>query len=837
VVVAGPPGVGKTRLVDDVIGALSSDDWHVERVVGTPAISKLPLAAFAFIEEPISMDLDRFPMAFGSAHRSLVERASGRRLLLVIDDAHCLDDVSAALAYQLVAAGEAVVAATARTSAHAPEAIVALWKNEHCERMELQPLARSELDELVDAVLGGPVDVEALRLLWDASQGNLLYLRELIHDGLRTGSLFRDDVWRWRRPVRPPVGVRDLIGSQIDALSTEGRCALELVAHAEPLEWTLLASLAEEEVLEELVRDGHLNAGSDGRRLTAHLSHPLVAEVLRANVSEIRRRRIYGQLVDALNAFDQRRTDTLRRVTWTVDAGREVGPDELLEAARRVMLLDATRAESLAERASEAGAGLQADVVRAQVLMFANRAAAAEGLLSSIRTPLIGDDIEVTVMRAHNLTFGLYEPERAASLLDDLILRADAARSRYVRAQQLSMLLFAGQVAEVIDRARVLLDDEASAPSDRLRTMLTLIPAVAANGRPIEALRIADAANALAGVAERELPYARGQLAAGAILAMQWAGRLEDAEKLASIGYDYGVRQDATLLRGVSAYQLGLSAYWSGHMHTAQARFAEAVSALRLADVGFLPSACDHLVAAQALLGIRSSSDAVVAEGARFPLYATERARLEGVAAVGRGDLVQARELARRAADVAADNGLTMLEALALWDGARWGDVNAVRERLSEVACQCEGALAPAITAAIAAWSSSDGAALQSSARDLEQLGFVLWAAEMHRVAARIHAKAGLTARALQAHALADRLLAQCEGTSTPLAGRSPKDHAPDLTRREREVVELAARDFTNAEIAERLSISVRTVETHLQHVYDKLGLRSRRDLALTLHD
>jgi hypothetical protein len=99
VVVAGPPGVGKTRLLDEVIGALNSDDWHVERVVGTPAISKLPLAAFAFIEEPVSMDLDRFPMAFGSAHRSLVERANGRRLLLVIDDAHCLDDVSAALAY------------------------------------------------------------------------------------------------------------------------------------------------------------------------------------------------------------------------------------------------------------------------------------------------------------------------------------------------------------------------------------------------------------------------------------------------------------------------------------------------------------------------------------------------------------------------------------------------------------------------------------------------------------------------------------------------------------------------------------------------------------------
>jgi DNA-binding CsgD family transcriptional regulator len=702
--------------------------------------------------------------------------------------------------------------------------------------MELQPLARSEVEELVDAVLDGPVDVEARRLLWDASQGNLLYLRELIRDGLRTGSLFLDDVWRWQRPMRPPVGVRDLIGSQVDALSPQGRRALELVAHAEPLEWTLLASLAEEDALDELVRDGHLMAEPDGNRIAARVSHPLVAEVLRANVSEVRRRRIYGELVDALNAFDQRRTDALRRVTWTVDAGRAVTADELIEAARRVMLLDATRAEALAVRASEAGAGLRADVVRAQVLMFANRAEAAEGILSSVTTPLIDDDIEVTVMRAHNLTFGLYEPGRAVSLIDDLLRRmGDAAHSRYVRAQQLSMLLFAGQVVEVINRAGVLLRDEESTPSDRLRTMLTLVPAVAASGRPIEALRTADAANALVGIAERDLPYARGQLAAGAVLALQWAGRLEDAEKLASLGYEHGVRQDATLLRGVSAYQLGLCAYWSGRMNSARARFAEAVAAMRLADVGFLPSACDHLVAVEALLGITSGRNEVIADAARFPLYETERTRLEGVAAAGRGDLARARELAGRAAETAAENGLAMLEVLALWDCARWGDVDAVGARLQEAASRCDGALAPVLAAAVAAWSSADATGLEAKGRELERLGFVLWAAELHRVAARIHAKAGLAVRALHAHTLADRLLARCERSATLLSDRSPEDVGPELTRREREVVELATRGLTNAEIAKRLSISARTVETHLQHVYGKLGLRSRRDLVLTL--
>ena len=45
-------------------------------------------------------------------------------------------------------------------------------------------------------------------------------------------------------------------------------------------------------------------------------------------------------------------------------------------------------------------------------------------------------------------------------------------------------------------------------------------------------------------------------------------------------------------------------------------------------------------------------------------------------------------------------------------------------------------------------------------------------------------------------------------------------------------VVALAAQDHTNAEIADRLFLSRYTVETHLKHVFAKLGLRSRAELA-----
>jgi RNA polymerase sigma factor (sigma-70 family) len=52
------------------------------------------------------------------------------------------------------------------------------------------------------------------------------------------------------------------------------------------------------------------------------------------------------------------------------------------------------------------------------------------------------------------------------------------------------------------------------------------------------------------------------------------------------------------------------------------------------------------------------------------------------------------------------------------------------------------------------------------------------------------------------------------------------------LTDREREIAELAARGMTNREVAERLHLSVRTVHTHLQRAYAKLGVHDRERLA-----
>jgi two-component system response regulator NreC len=58
-----------------------------------------------------------------------------------------------------------------------------------------------------------------------------------------------------------------------------------------------------------------------------------------------------------------------------------------------------------------------------------------------------------------------------------------------------------------------------------------------------------------------------------------------------------------------------------------------------------------------------------------------------------------------------------------------------------------------------------------------------------------------------------------------------PDTTASDLSERETDVLRLIALGHTNAEIAEKLYISVRTVETHRAHIQQKLGVSSRAEL------
>lgn len=74
---------------------------------------------------------------------------------------------------------------------------------------------------------------------------------------------------------------------------------------------------------------------------------------------------------------------------------------------------------------------------------------------------------------------------------------------------------------------------------------------------------------------------------------------------------------------------------------------------------------------------------------------------------------------------------------------------------------------------------------------------------------------------------------AECDDARTPMLSHGTA--AAALTRREREVAQLASTGRSSRQIADELFLSTRTVDNHLQRTYEKLGISSRAELAEAL--
>jgi DNA-binding NarL/FixJ family response regulator len=168
--------------------------------------------------------------------------------------------------------------------------------------------------------------------------------------------------------------------------------------------------------------------------------------------------------------------------------------------------------------------------------------------------------------------------------------------------------------------------------------------------------------------------------------------------------------------------------------------------------------------------------------------------------------------------------------AIFLHDAARLGAPAKVAGRLRTLGGLTDGPVVGLYAEHAAALAAQDGAALDKVATSFEAIGTLLLAAEAAAEAAAAHRAAGRQ-HAARASAVRSKLLAdQGEGARTPALRLV--EQPPGLTRREREVAGLAAAGLSNRAIAQRLVVSVRTVDNHLQHAFDKLGIRSRQELS-----
>src|SRR3954470_20697032 len=269
VVITGEAGGGKTRVGR---GSAERGVARVKWVRATRSAASMPLGAFAAL---LPAERGEGVELLARARHALAERAGGRRPVLCVDDGQHLDDASAALVHQLVAAGEAFAIVTLRRGERAPDALQALWKDELCELIELEPLPREAVDGLLAAALGGPVDGRSLLALWELTQGNALFLRELVHYGTGRGLLAEDGgVWRWHGELGVGARLPELVGARLDGLSTEERAALEVGAVGAPVE----ARAIDARALEALERVEIVEHRAEDRRRDVEVPHPLHGE-------------------------------------------------------------------------------------------------------------------------------------------------------------------------------------------------------------------------------------------------------------------------------------------------------------------------------------------------------------------------------------------------------------------------------------------------------------------------------------------------------------------------------------------------------------------------------
>jgi DNA-binding CsgD family transcriptional regulator len=292
IVVTGPAGRGKTRLVTEAVRGTDC-----ARAAGTPEARGIPFAAFAhLLPEAVTL------------HRA-VHLLSGVRLLLV-DDAHLLDDASAALVHQLAVHGRTRLLVVAAEGAPVPGAVSRLWTGELLPRLTLEPLPRGETADLLTAGAGTALEPLTVDRLHRLGRGDLRLLRELLTAVRERGLLTPvpgTDARAWRGPVPLTPAVRERAAHLLDRARPEERETLDRLAFAEPL--PLDPRTLDLRTLECLEAEGLVRVDDDG---AARLAHPLHGPVLRAAAGRLRARRL-SRTPDRCGPALAAETDALNR--------------------------------------------------------------------------------------------------------------------------------------------------------------------------------------------------------------------------------------------------------------------------------------------------------------------------------------------------------------------------------------------------------------------------------------------------------------------------------------------------------------------------------------------
>ncbi|HEX4815983.1 MAG TPA: LuxR C-terminal-related transcriptional regulator [Nonomuraea sp.] len=754
----------------------------------------------------------------------------------MVDDGHLLDPASAALLRQLIPEAQALV--TVRSGEPCPDAVTALWKEELAERIVLQPFGRSDTETTLRAVLGDALHPATAGRLYELSHGNLLYLKEIITDALASGTLTRSHGhWRWDGGPRMTERLAELISARLGTLSPAETKALELLALGEPLGLAELVALTSAETVETLEERQLLQVNSDARRTTVRFSHPLYGEATRARCPTSRARRRHRELAESLEATGaRRREDRLRLALWRLESGTARDPAIMLTACKLAWAAhDYPLAQRFGWAAHESGGGIEAALILANVLNYAERASEAEGVMASVwerecdeRTRTL-----LTLTRAHTLSWGGLRRQDEA---DDLLATVEPTLTTAENKQEILVLRAVMATAGGgFGRAERLIEPvlaEPASPPLWAQAMLVKSWAQVYTGRCHDALTTTAEALVHRSEWQEAVPPIVGSFYAGMIDACRFAGDLDVMDAAIEESY-VTTAETGSWVRGVYHDRMirGVALRLRGQLGPAVQAMREAIESSDVRGHGTVSPAelaiaaaqtGDAALAADAFARLESSLTA----SSRIFTFVPDMARHWVTAASGR--ISHAINEAVAAAARLGELGAHAAELIVLHDAVRLGAASRVADRLAEIASWFQGPLAQVCAGHARAAADGDGRALLSTGQSFERLGLLLHAAEAYAHAFQAFDATGHKSSARAAAARAWNLATRCPGARTPALARL---QAPDLTTRELEIATLAAAGLSSKQIADRLVVSVRTVDNHLSAVYTKLGITRRAEL------
>jgi DNA-binding CsgD family transcriptional regulator len=838
-VIYGRSGVGKTRLADECAEWAAAGGHPTQRVVGSRTTALLPLGAVVALLSgglgPLDLDgqLDAVAL-FEDARRSLAERHTGRRLVTVADDVTLFDAASLALLGYLAAQGIVFLVATARTGEPVPDLVTDAWRDGRFERVDLDDLDRAQLDTLLHLVLGGPVEAGARSKLWELSRGNPLFVRELVLGALESRTLVeRSGVWHLQNGLGSTRRLHDLVEQRIGGLTAAARSVIERLALCQPLELGYLETVTPAGVLESLELAGLVSIAVAEQEV--RLAHPLHAEVVGAAIPSVRSRAILLAEADRLEDADPTGGAAMRCALWRLDAGGSPDPAILISGAHVARYIHDFR---VVRRLIEAIPDRELDAVAAllwgEALYELGDFEACERVLAFGQKLPCSDRLAVrlALIRAKNANWGLCQPDAAMAVI------AEAGRIVTLRpfveelmASRASVLMFSGHPERAL---AVLAEIAGNEARTRALRAIPAAPALAATGQTAEAVAVAEAGFADHVALGDELAIANpGAHIINQVFALTEAGRLSQAATLAQTATETAASQRVPISQIRFASHLGRVATLQGRVATARRYYAEAEGlAAAHGFAGPRRLALGGLALANAMLGDAEAAARALAARETLPPFgflAPEQQLADAWTAVADHRPMEAMSFLRRAAAAAAATGHLTVESWLLHDLMRVSGED-TSTRLGDLAGRCDSPLVLARARHAAAVRARDPKELAGAADDFEALGALLLAAEAAAGAADAFRLAGDPRAAVASARRSRALAAQCEGAVTP--GLIQGETVVPLTRREREIARLAAEGLTSKDIADRMYLSVRTVDNHLQNVYSKLGVTSRAGLA-----